>query len=80
MSFFQIAKEISIMKCSTLFPLVMVSGCTYGVPRAVLMPVLWGPGEEKIITHFILLSTYSFATSLEFVILIISKAQLSVGM
>lgn len=64
LSFSQVAKEISIMKYSTLFPLVTVNGYTYGVHRAVLMPLLQGQKKTSFITHFILLSSYSFATAL----------------
>lgn len=53
------------MKCGTLFPLVTLNDCTYGVHRAFLMPMLHGKKKKtNFITYFILLSTYSLATAL----------------
>ena len=46
------------MKCSTLFQLVTVNDCTYGVHRAFLMPMLQGKKKSggklkiKIISIF----------------------------
>lgn len=59
------SKEISIMKCSTLFPLVMEKDYPYGVcAQGCSNASAVGKERKKnFITRFILLYTYSFATS-----------------